>query len=614
MSRTRLAQAVTAVLLAALLACALAGAAAAAEGEGEGVEWRLEQPSPPPPPVGVLGSSTAIGLGHVGDLEFIAPNRGLLITAGSGNTISPGLWAYNGHEWHQLSTVCGATDGRIAWAAAEEFWTVSDGRPGQANGPTGTPAPLADRTLCHFAHGEVVGSYASPAFQESSYQAMHAAACISSTDCWFGGEPLPEREDGDAFHLHWNGGSLLSEPTSQGHTVEDMRLFDGRLFESVSLLQSDVDAEEEIPFPYALRAINSGGTPPFELVSGVPLYSAEEFPQALSFLHLGADEAGLWVAAGPVKEAPAGSTPATLTVSRFDGRNWTQIIGPEASSPSAGAIADDVVNGIAPEPGTDGAWLALDSQEDAEQVSPTASAVVAHVTGNGIVETQSLPSAVEVAEGVGPKGAAAKITCPAVNDCWMTTTQGWLFHLAPTNERQLALDESSAFAGLITFRPADAGLPQVTADAPPPDDSGELPATVAKPSLVVVPEQTEAKVRQALLSGMHTRLVHGTTLELRFHLAVKARVKLIALRKKVVVAHTATRTLAGGNRKLLLGLNRRRWPTALKLQTHALAPLPFLGSRAPSVNSVGTRVTNLPGLPSFAGSGWLTGSFQGTLP
>ena len=34
------------------------------------------------------------------------------------------------------------------------------------------------------------------------------------------------------------------------------------------------------------------------------------------------------------------------------------------------------------------------------------------------------------------------------------------------------------------------------------------------------------------------------------------------------------RTLAAGNRKLLLRLNRSEWPTKLSLQTHALAPLP----------------------------------------
>ncbi|HXP37352.1 MAG TPA: hypothetical protein VN817_06270, partial [Solirubrobacteraceae bacterium] len=143
---------------------ALGGGPAATSAVAEGTAtWRLEQPAPPEPPVGVAGSGTPIGLGLVGDMQFWAPNRGLLITAGNGNTIPAGLWVYNGERWHLLSNVCGATDGRIAWAAPEEFWTVSDGRPGQAANPkTGLPAPLEDNTLCHFSHGEVVGSYAAP--------------------------------------------------------------------------------------------------------------------------------------------------------------------------------------------------------------------------------------------------------------------------------------------------------------------------------------------------------------------------------------------------------------------------------------------------------------------
>ena len=41
------------------------------------------------------------------------------------------------------------------------------------------------------------------------------------------------------------------------------------------------------------------------------------------------------------------------------------------------------------------------------------------------------------------------------------------------------------------------------------------------------------------------------------------------------------RTLAAGDRKLLLRLNRREWPTKLSLQTHALAPLPATTVKEP---------------------------------
>ena len=130
---------------------------------------------------------------------------------------------------------------------------------------------------------------------------------------------------------------------------------------------------------------------------------------------------------------------------------------------------------------------------------------------------------------------------------------------------------------LITYRPPDQGLPQVPPDAPPPDTSGlveEPPDYGGTFAEAERRSRSNRRSRLPLLSALHSRLVHGTTLELRFHLAVKARVRLLAKRHKQVVASTPMRTFAAGNRKLLLRLNRSEWPTKLSLQTHALAPLP----------------------------------------
>jgi hypothetical protein len=175
-----------------------------------------------------------------------------------------------------------------------------------------------------------------------------------------------------------------------------------------------------------------------------------------------------------------------------------------------------------------------------------------------------------------------------------------LFHLAPEGERQLPRDTDPAFNGLIGPRPEDEGLPQVAPDAPPADDSGLLgePPLAALKLPEVAPE-AETRVPVALLTKIHTRLVRGTMLELRFHLAVKARVRLLAMRKKRVVASTPNRTFAAGDRHMTLRLNPKRWPTALKLQTHALAPLPTQSTRGASVNAVSTSAAfpNALGLP-----------------
>ena len=109
----------------------------------------------------------------------------------------------------------------------------------------------------------------------------------------------------------------------------------------------------------------------------------------------------------------------------------------------------------------------------------------------------------------------------------------------------------------------------------------------------------------ALLTHVRSKLLHGTTLELRFHLAAKARVQLIAKRRKQIVGRTPMRTFAAGDRKLLLALNRNRWPTKLDLQTHALAPLPTTSTRGAGTDSVGTGVVVLPKSHTLSGAGEL---------
>jgi hypothetical protein len=627
--------AILTLALAALLAAGPAAAGARAEGGDGGATWRLEQPLPPELPSGAK-STIPIGLGKVGDIEFWAPNRGLLITAGNRPTIPPGVWVYNGVGWRELASVCGATDGRIAWAGPDEFWTVSDGRAGQSS-LEGAP-PLEDNTLCHFASGEVVGSYASLAFRPDSYQAMHGAGCVGASNCWFGGDPLPEGQAG-AFHLHWDGHSLIAEPNPQGHAVEDIRRLGSELLESVRVKSDDVLSEEESQSePAVLHQLEPTGVQPrfLPLNLGVPFYAAEEFPQALDFLHLSSGASALWGAANPAAPTPEGSVPGETTVIRVAGGSATQIIGPTTdpegvnpftSEPGAeGARSkNQLVNSIAAEPPGEGegdgtaagesAWLALASGEELH-AEPLASAQVARLSSGGAVsERDQLPSEQEAAEGVGPKGVADKVACPAPHDCWLATSRGWLFHLTTDAARRAELerpdtDPALSKAAPITFRPADAGIPALVPDAPPVDDSGllgEISATnAALAETATAP--LESRVKVPLLSRIRSRLVHGTTLELRFHLAAKARVRLLAKRRKRVVARTAMRTFPAGDRRLLLKLARQRWPTSLDLQSHALAPLPTVSTQGSgsATNTVGTAFVELPPTPVLGalGSGW----------
>ncbi len=108
-----------------------------------------------------------------------------------------------------------------------------------------------------------------------------------------------------------------------------------------------------------------------------------------------------------------------------------------------------------------------------------------------------------------------------------------------------------------------------------------------------------------LISGIKTKIVKGSTLEMTFKLSVKGRVQLIAKRKKRVVAETKSRTFEPGRRKLLLALDRKRWPTELKLDQKNLAPLKKIPLTSSNVESVSTGFGVLPQVPSFAGPGGL---------
>ena len=644
-------------LLALALLAALSAFTAASAGAEEAATWRLEQPSPPPPPPGVPPPPAPLPLGKIGDIEFWEPageapqaNRGLLITHGNGAAIKPGVWAYDGSGWHQIATACGATEGRIAWGGPGEFWTVSDQRPGQAPVENQLP-PLANRSLCHFSDGAIVASYAHVAFEPDSYQQMSGAGCLppqppaqSSQDCWFGGDKLEPPLVG-SFHLHWNGSTVEEQPYAHSsYPVKEMRAVENLIFESVAY-EKNLLTEEPTSSRPSLLHFAEAGTALQPLQEELPLYSESAQPtEALGYLHLGSTEGVLWAAAARKEEEQGDVT----VLRRLDGV-WSQVIGPgeDGRDPHplqdllgagheqeekellcrapafncADPAAEAEVRAIAPEPGTEDAWLALAPPFDGEHEA-SATAVLVHITAQGeVLGAQTLPSPAERARPSNTAGAVARLVCPAREDCWMANVSGWLYHLAREGERTLPYSELPGFpeGKLIgeSERPPDEGIPQEVRDAPPPDTSGlqkEPPAYGGTFAEVKAAPVVESTIQLPLLSNVRSRLIHKTMLELRFHLAVKARVGLIAERRKKVVARTPVHTFAAGNRKLLLRLNRHRWPTKLSLQTHALAPLPTTtvkqaqggpehGSSGSTTES--TSLTVLPQLPTFVRPGTL---------
>lgn len=603
-TRARLLGGLAAVCAATAAAPAVLAPAPALAADGSAA-WISAPAENPPTPTGAQPSPYPLPLGYVGDIEFWAPNRGLLITAGNPpptqnrtQTVPEGVYAYDGVTWHELSTVCGGSDGRIAFAGPDDFWTIADQRPGQTGA---TENGLEDLSLCHFLDGQVVASYAMPVGLPDSYTAMNAAACAGPDDCWFGGED----DSGGAFHLYWNGSALTQVDGGADHEIASMALYGGQLYETVDLSPTDQpDPAESSTNPPLLHLIDPADTAnPFHdqflqdqqgdsgHPGGAGCPTLPEYggsctetdidPTTLNGLSLGSDyladptDPELWAAAGPTG---AGATPpfqsgeAGPIVLRYAGGQWTQVVPNQTSLPGGDEPigSNELTSGftpspqlIAPEPGEAAAWLAVvpaagpDSQAHVDRIATDGT------TGATVTDQDVLGDA----QGVGPRGNASAIACPAAQDCWVATDQGWLFHL--TNGTQYPALNDPSFENLITFRPPDASVPVV-------EPAGTIEATTVPPPPSVAPITTPVShgsghARPLVTHESRPRLIHGTTLVLSFTLTARARVQLVAKRRHRVVAETRRQVLKAGRHTLELKLNPRRYPTALALDAKSAA-------------------------------------------
>ncbi len=509
-------------------------------------DWHSEQPL-------TVGSDVPVSLGAVSDIEFWAPNRGVLIT-------DRGLWAYDGTGWHQLSTVCGGARGRIAWAGPLDFWTISDQ-------PVGRPVPFGEsgvaRSLCHFVNGAVVASYAQPLGLADSYPAMNGAACLAPDDCWFGGARLPGTVNTGAFHLHWDGTALTPWPSltvrdpsisDPDRTVTDIVAHQGALYESVSVDGNVLDNEPDDQ-PFLLHEIQPGSPPVFR-----PLFTSEPID------YHGAAPAALGTVIGVPRLSSDGSTmwfvgsnrgAAGPLILRLGSGGLTQLT---LNDPAGVLTSDGQITAIAAEPGTDAAWVGYVLPFDTVGPLP---ARLARVHADGTVDdVLTLPSA---ADDIARKQPTIALACPAAGQCWMATQAGWLFHLGGSLPR----DDEPAMHRLITYRPADAATSLVSPDTLPDDDSGIAPPVFDQPPPIgyAPPATGDGKPKaKKLVTGVRRRLIGRTTLQVSFTLTARARVQLVAKRKKTVVAKTSRQTLAKGKHKLRVTLNRKHWPTALDLR------------------------------------------------
>jgi hypothetical protein len=552
----------------------------------------------------------------VGEISFWSPNRGLLIMGGTeehgGGPVSSGIYAWDGVSWHQLSIVCGSAEGRIVWAGPDEFWTISDQRSGQlvASSHEGEyEAPAV--SLCHFVGDEVVGSYAMPLEEPSSWRHMTGGACYSPTDCWFGGADGQFPNIG-AFHLHWNGSTMTAIYEPEDHAVASMVNFRGGLLESIQVEASDVRLEGEGSNPAVIHAIAREGMEPtfanLNVVSHatrklLPEYGKEVRPEALYGFDLAANApAGsaapqLWAAANAVTSPPGGSKPTTLTILRDAvvpstggglEEAWSQLSLSEAPVVASATLAGSrtevgkgtvwgTADAIAPEPDSERAWLSLQGGEgalvdqlEASTCEPTHGTMV---PCGKVIAADQLP---EEGEEVGDLGHAGPIVCPAAEDCWIATyseaqgkPSGWLYHLTRGSSEEPNKDPLfDGEDGVIAYRPHDSGVPGTYTDEFAEDDSlanrQVIKAPVEQPKPPV--ERVVKRKAKRLVKKVTSKLLRHRTLAIAFTLTAKAHVQLVARRYRVVVAKTPRETLRPGRHTISLTLSPQRWPTKLQFE------------------------------------------------
>ncbi len=529
----------TLVSVAALLALVTGAGVARAE-----TIWRLEQP---PPPAGV---PFKVPLGAPGDLSFWAPNRGLMTVEGN-DTIRRGVYVWNGQSWRLLASVCGgpAETARIAWAGPDEFWVVSE---------PSLPRTGSGLALCRFKGGQVVGSWSTRPDAADPFRQMLSATCNGPDDCWFGGvgsqDTLGTRIG--SFHLHWNGADLISVYGPQGRAVSDMEFHQGGLFESTYVGRTPenrtdpVDLAEPESVPRLIHRLGTHGfanDPFLPAPQGAPDDGTE-------LLALDGDGTDLWAVGGGAASGPSAPPEKSVArpplAARLVGGAFQEV---PLSGPLFGPT--DRFGDVAAMPGGGDAMATVVPFADRHSVN--AKATVARIGSDGATATTRLP-----ASGAG-RGAAARIACPAPDDCWMVTWAGWLFHYS--DGVPLPVDTDPAFQGSIDFRPNEAAE-QFVPDALPVDDS-ELFA----PAPVEDAKAKEPRTRKLppLLKEVRSRL-QGLTLTVSFTVTRRARVALIAKRDGRTVARTPKRILSRGRHSLSLQLSRERYPTKLAFEAKAV--------------------------------------------
>lgn len=517
--------------------------------------WRIEQPAPPTPPAGASAPPFGVPLGLVDDIKFWGPSGGVMAVHGN-DVVAEGLYRFDGRSWTPLATVCGsglAFQTRIAVAAPNEFWTVSDPRREIRGSVDLSPVPVS--TLCHFKDGQLLASYATNAGDVDRYDRMYGAACSGPDDCWFVGQALDPPRTG-AFRLHWDGTAV--------------RVVSGLDRRDIVGIAAAPDGFREV----VERGAGSDPGSPAALIRQIPLGAAgaaaitddgfvpapppNADPQDYALRVVSGDGTRIWAAGGTAQGSPSPFTRGPLLAVRETGGEFRDL-------PLTDFAPGSTIRLLAAEPGTDRAWAVVGGDPARGLGDPY---LAAFDTTGQIVDTSPLPDPDDPDPNARAFGTATALACSGPGDCWLGTDTGWLYHL--TGAPQPAQDTASPYARLITDRPADGSSLVFVPDSAPVDDSGadlgfasenDRPPDTSPEPVIEAPKPRATRVKIRALSR--------AAISVSFRLNRRARVRVSAYHGKKVVSRSPRRTLKKGAHAVTLKVTVARWPTRITLDVVA---------------------------------------------
>lgn len=391
---------------------------------------------------------------------------------------------------------------------------------------------------------------------------MNSGACLSANDCWFGGTgwngassrtlTSPDGTRSGAFHLHWDGSKLSTFYHAQGRAAAAISTLDNEFYESTVIGAARniaaapyLAAPETSPrqlYKIAPGYAGSGGDP-FSADDFTPSSPSGFGATATDLSASDSDNSQLWLIGGG-STSGASATPDTPVARGPYVARVTTAGGSEPAIPAGTFGTDDIFTDVAALPGTSSAFVTYLPGGDISSDD----AMVAQITATGAV-TKTFASS--------GYGTAAKIDCPATNDCWLATDTGWLLHYSDG-----VAPATGTFPGLITRRPNES-TEQGISDDNPVDDS-QLFAPLAEESTDAEAPLPKVKSIRSAVRSVKSKL-NGTKLVIKFVVVRKARVTIYARRKGRVVAKAKSKVLRPGKHALTLKLSVKRWPTKIAM-------------------------------------------------